>query len=51
MDDMEGGRAGQNTLTFGPATSTLDSYDGTHVTSPGRQGIPALVPSWSQADE
>jgi hypothetical protein len=31
--------------------SSLDSYDGNHVTSPGRPGIPAFVPSWSQTDE
>jgi hypothetical protein len=30
---------------------SLDSYDGSHVTSPGRPGFPAFVPSWSQADE
>ncbi len=27
----------------------LESYDGTYVTSPGRPGIPASVPAWSQA--
>ncbi len=30
---------------------SLDSYDGSHVTSPGRPGFPAFVPSWSQTDE
>jgi hypothetical protein len=30
---------------------TLESYDGKYVTSPGRPGIPAKVPAWSQADE
>jgi hypothetical protein len=30
---------------------TLESYDGKYVTSPGRPGIPASVPAWSQADK
>ncbi len=30
---------------------TLESYDGKYVISPGRPGIPATVPAWSQADE
>ncbi len=29
----------------------LESYDGSYVTSPGRPGIPASVPAWSQADD
>jgi hypothetical protein len=52
MDDVEGGEGGPKHLdhpVFLP--HSLDSYDGTHVTSPGRPGIPAFVPSWSQADE
>jgi len=52
MDDVEGGEGGPKHLdrpVFLP--HSLDSYDGSHVTSPGRPGIPAFVPSWSQADE
>jgi hypothetical protein len=29
----------------------LENYDGKYIISPGRPGIPASVPSWSQADE
>jgi hypothetical protein len=29
----------------------LENYEGTYIVSPGRPGIPALLPSWSQADE
>jgi hypothetical protein len=29
----------------------LENYDGKYIISPGRPGIPATVPSWSQADE
>jgi hypothetical protein len=52
MDDGEGGEGGPKhfdrpvLLPF-----NLDSYDGTHLTSPGRPCIPAFVPTWSQADE
>ncbi len=52
MDDVEGGEGGPKhfdrpvLLPF-----NLDSYDGTHITSPSRPGIPAFVSSWSQADE
>jgi hypothetical protein len=30
---------------------TSFNYDGKYIISPGRPGIPATVPSWSQADE
>jgi hypothetical protein len=52
MDEVDGGEGGVKHLdrpVFLPFN--LDSYDGTHVTSPGRPGIPAFVPSWSQTDE
>jgi hypothetical protein len=52
MDDPDGGEVGVIHLdrpVFLP--TNLDSYDGDHVTSPGRPRIPAFVPSWSQADE
>ncbi len=52
MDDPDGGEGGAIHLdrpVFLP--TNLESYDGEHVTSPGRPGIPAFVPSWSQADE
>jgi hypothetical protein len=29
----------------------LENYEGTYIISPGRPGIPASLPSWSQADE
>jgi len=29
----------------------LENYEGTYIVSPGRPGIPASLPSWSQADE
>ena len=29
----------------------LENYDGKYIISPGRPGIPANVPSWSQAEE
>ncbi len=29
----------------------LENYDGKYIISPGQPGIPANVPSWSQADE
>jgi hypothetical protein len=52
MEDVDGGEGGVKNYdrpVFLP--STLDSYDGNHLTSPGRPGIPAFVPSWSQTDE
>jgi hypothetical protein len=52
MDDVDGGEGGVKFFDrplFLP--STLDSYDGNYLKSPGRPGIPAFVPSWSQTDE
>jgi hypothetical protein len=52
MDDPDGGEGGIVHLdrpVFLP--TNLESYDGEHLTSPGRPGIPAFVPSWSQTDE
>jgi hypothetical protein len=52
MEEVDGGKGGVKNFdrpVFMP--SNLDSYDGSHVTSPGRPGIPAFVPSWSQTDE
>jgi hypothetical protein len=52
MDDVDGGEGGVKNYdrpVFLP--STLDSYDGNYLKSPGRPGIPAFVPSWSQTDE
>jgi hypothetical protein len=52
MDEVDGGEGEVKHLdrpVFLP--TNLDSYDGEHVTSPGRPGIPAFVPSWSQTDE
>jgi hypothetical protein len=52
MDDGEGGEGGPTHLD-GPVKLlfNLESYDGSHLTSPGRPGIPAFVPTWSQADK
>jgi hypothetical protein len=49
VDGGEGGVKHLDRPVFLP--TNLDSYDGNHVTSPGRPGIPAFMPSWSQADE
>jgi hypothetical protein len=52
MEEVDGGEGGVKHFdhpVFLP--SSLDSYDGNLVTSPGRPGIPAFVPSWSQTDE
>jgi hypothetical protein len=52
MDDGEGGEGGPTHLDRPvKLLFNLESYDGTHLTSPGRPGIPAFVPTWSQADE
>jgi hypothetical protein len=48
-DGVEGGIKHLDHPVFLPAN--LDNYDGEHVTSPGRPGIPAFVPSWYQTDE
>ncbi len=29
----------------------LENYEGKYIINPGRPGIPAPLPSWSQADE
>jgi hypothetical protein len=52
MDEVDGGEGEvkhYDRPVFLPFS--LDSYDGSHVTSPGRPGFPAFVPSWSQTDE
>jgi hypothetical protein len=49
MDEVDGGEGDvkhYDRPVFLPFT-----LDGNHVTSPGRPGIPAFVPSWSQTDE
>jgi hypothetical protein len=51
MEDEEGG--GGVTHFDWPVLlpDDLENYDGKYIISPGRRGIPANVPSWSQADE
>jgi hypothetical protein len=52
MEDEEGG--GEGATHFDRPVllpDDLENYDGKYIVSPGRPGIPANVPSWSQADE
>jgi hypothetical protein len=51
MEDEEGG---EGTTHFDRPIllpDDLENYEGKYIVSPGRPGIPASVPSWSQADE
>jgi hypothetical protein len=52
MEDEEGG--GDSAVHYDKPVllpDDLENYDGKYIISPGRPGIPASVPSWSQADE
>ncbi len=52
MEDEEGG--GEGTTHFDRPIllpDDLENYEGKYIVSPGRPGIPASVPSWSQADK
>ncbi len=51
MEDEEGG---EGSIYFDRPIllpDDLENYEGKFIVSPGRPGIPANVPSWSQADE
>jgi hypothetical protein len=53
MEDEEGGGGVSATHFDRPVLlpDDLENYDGKYIISPGRPGIPANVPSWSQADK
>ena len=51
MEDEEGGEGATHFDRPILLPDDLENYEGKFIVSPGRPGIPATVPSWSQADE
>jgi hypothetical protein len=51
MGDEEGGEGTSHFDRPILLPNDLENYDGKYIISPGRPGIPAIVPSWYQAEE
>jgi hypothetical protein len=51
MEDEDGGEGPSHFDRPILLLNDLENYDGKYIISPGWLGIPANVPSWSQADE
>jgi hypothetical protein len=51
MEDEEGGEGISHFDRPILLPDDLENFEGKYIVSPGRPGIPAAVPSWSQADE
>jgi hypothetical protein len=51
MEDEEGGEGISHFDRPILLPDDLENYEGKYIVNPGRPGIPAVVPSWSQADE
>ncbi len=51
IEDEEGGEGSIHFARPILLPDDLENYEGKFIVSPGQPGIPASVPSWSQADE